>query len=74
VHCTYDDFKSVVLRDVPQISEQDFEKLMEDIPWIEDRKGADARVDWEGIKPGASGAQEEYRKREVLRDQKIKRI
>jgi hypothetical protein len=45
VHCSWDDFKTVVLRDVPQIGERDFEKLMEDIPFIEDRTGANAKVD-----------------------------
>ena len=30
----WDDFRNVILRDVPSITEQDFVKLLEDVPLV----------------------------------------
>ena len=74
MYASYTDFKTVVMRDVPEIGEREFEKLMEDIPWEADKKGSDNKVDRDGINVGTEQGREEYRRREKERDQNIKRI
>ena len=64
VYASWDDFKTVILRDVPEIGEPEFLKLMEDIPWVEDKTGPDNKVDKTGINPRTLEGQEEYKRRE----------
>ena len=60
----WDDFRNVILRDVPSITEQDFVKLLEDVPLVKvEVTAADREQDRKGINANTAAGKEEYDRR-----------